>query len=162
MSLLHAVLQLYLLGECEWVLLQQFEKLLTSALGHCHVEEAAGRFIDAAPEQCPGQSQEPVPWGAGGVCPGMCSGISSGDLQQRSWAEGSGTRPAESPLQDLPVVFNPSWARKCEQNYQILCETNSTSSSGDADVPSEAEAALQPCQQPLSPSHYIFSPEGAH
>lgn len=59
-------------------------------------------------------------------------------FRDKQWwppAEGSGTWPAESPLQDLPVVFNRSWARKCEQNYQILCETNSTSSSGDADVP---------------------------
>lgn len=32
-------------------------EVLTSALGHCHVEESAGRFIVAAPEQCPGQNQ---------------------------------------------------------------------------------------------------------
>lgn len=78
---------------------------------------------------CPGAvswsepSRELVPWGAGGVCAGMCSVVRSGDLWQRSWAESSGTWPAELLLQDLPVVSNQSWARKCEQAYQkYLCD----------------------------------------
>lgn len=68
-------------------------------------------------------SHEPVPWGAGVVCMGMCSVMRSGDLWQRSWAKSWGTWPAELLLQGWSVVFNQSWARKCEQNYQKnLCD----------------------------------------